>query len=45
MDDESDDDDETHPPRILVRVGMVFYRGQKLVKVSTLAKRQLHEKA
>ena len=24
-----DDDNDTHPPRIIVRVGMVFRRGQK----------------
>ena len=25
-----DDDDDTHLPRIIVRVGMVFRRGQKV---------------
>ena len=31
-DDNNDDDDndDTHPPPIIVRVGMVFRRGQKL---------------
>ena len=29
MDDDNDDNDDTHPPRIIVRVGMVFRRGQK----------------
>ena len=28
-DDDNDDDDDTHPPWIIVRVGMVFRRGQK----------------
>ena len=27
--DNDDDNDDTHPPRIIVRVGMVFRRGQK----------------
>ena len=32
MDDDNDDNDndDTHPPRIIVRFGMVFRRGQKL---------------
>ena len=28
-DDNDNDNDDTHPPRIIVRVGMVFRRGQK----------------
>ena len=27
-DNDIDDDDDTHPPRIIVRVGMVFCHGQ-----------------
>ena len=29
-DNDDNDNDDTHPPRIIVRVGMVFRRGQKL---------------
>ena len=29
-DNDNDDNDDTHPPRIIVRFGMVFRRGQKL---------------
>ena len=38
MDDDDDDNDndndndDTHPPRIIVRVGMIFRRGQKEIK-------------
>ena len=28
--DNDDNDDDTHPPRITVRVGMIFRRGQKI---------------
>ena len=28
-DDNDDNDDDTHPPWIIVRVGMIFRRGQK----------------
>ena len=27
--DDNDNDDDTHPPWIIVRVGMIFRRGQK----------------
>ena len=27
--DNNNDDDDTHPPWIIVRVGMIFRRGQK----------------
>ena len=29
--DEDDDDDDSHPPWIIVRVGMIFRRGQKRI--------------
>ena len=29
-DDNDNDNDDTHPPWIIVRVGMIFCRGQKL---------------
>ena len=29
-DDNDNDNDDTHPPRIIVRVGMIFRRGQKI---------------
>ena len=28
--DDNDDDNDTHPPWIIVRVGMIFRRGQKM---------------
>ena len=31
-DDDDDDDDDTHPPRIIVRIRMVFRRGQKILR-------------
>ena len=29
-----DDDDDTHPPWIIVRVGMIFRRGQKIFEIT-----------
>ena len=29
-DDDNNNDDDTHPPWIIVRVGMIFRRGQKM---------------
>ena len=33
--DDDDENDDTHPPRIIVRVGMVFRRGQKDLKLKS----------
>ena len=52
MDDDDDDndkdddnDDDAHPPRMIVRVGMVFRRGRKLLphKGDSEVDEQAHE--
>ena len=32
-DDDDNNDDDTHPPWIIVRVGMIFRRGQKIFRM------------